>query len=172
MDKEIIVAIVGLAGVLGSVWLGAYLNRRSSLETAIKLAELGQLKYAQDRLWDARKDAYAAIVAHVRATARLASIVDHGYNSGELHPEDYHASDASTKEIAALWHQWSEAKAEFENARLLVSDNFVTRFEKLEEDLTAVDRDDLPPNIYSDGAAIFNAAVQPMVDLARFEIQR
>lgn len=177
MDNTVVAALIGaggvvltIAGTLGGTWLGSALNRRTALRTATELAEVDRRRYAEDRLWDARKDSYTSIVAGLRASAKLARIVDEGYNSGEMDPEEYHASEGSTKQIGALWERWRGTVAEFENSRLLLSDEFVERFEQIEADLGAVDQDDTPPDVYGQCETILREALPSLLAIAKAEI--
>lgn len=170
MDSTILAALISIAGALGGTYLGMRLNRSSAVKTALDLADVERHKYTQDRLWDHRKDSYTSIIAGLRATARLAKVVDDGYNDGEMHPEEYHGSEGSTKQINELWEKWRETKADYENARLLLSDAFVIRFEQLENDLDAVDHDDIPPAVYSACEKVFRDAVPALLEIAKGEI--
>jgi hypothetical protein len=177
MDSSVVAALIGvggvgltIAGTLAGTFLGSWLNRRTTLSTALDIAEVERHKYTQDRLWDHRKDSYTAILAGLRATSKHAYTVDRGYNGGEMHPEEYHASDERTIQVRTLWDKWRETESEYESARLLLSDAFVARFEKIGDDLNAVDIDDLPPCIHSDFADIFRSAVPEMLAIAQAEI--
>jgi hypothetical protein len=177
LDSTVIAAVIGVGGVvltivgtLGGTYLGSALNRRSALRTAVDLAALEQQRYAQDRLWDARRESYTSIIAGLRAADKLAKAVDEGYNSGEIHPEEYHASGGSTKQINELWTRWRETRAEFEDARLLLSDTFVERFERIQTDLDGIDEDDIPPTVYARCAEILHEAIPALLTIAKAEI--
>lgn len=87
-----------------------------------------------------------------------------------MHPEEYHASAGSTKQINDLWTRWRETTAEFENARLLLSDTFKERFERIQADLDDIDEDDIPPVVYARCAEILSEAVPALLAISKAEI--
>ena len=127
-------------------------------------------RYTQDRLWDVRKEAYTSIIAGLRSATRHADAVNEGFNSGEMHPEEYFQSEGYSKQLGSLWDKWNLTKEDFESSRLLLSDNFVNAFEALESNLNAIDRDDNPPAIYMQVHAVFDASVTPMLEIGKAEI--
>lgn len=177
MDSTVAAALIGvggvvltIAGTLGGTYLGTVLNHASAVKTARELQDLERHKYTQDRLWDARKEAYSAIIAGLRKTEKASRLVDEGFNSGEADPEEYFHSDVSTKQIHILWSHWQETQTEYDNARLLVSDEFIAAFEKLHVELDALDEDDIPPLLYRKVANVFTEALPDILATAKNEI--
>ncbi len=170
MDNTLVTAIIGVGSTgIGTV-IGALVNRAAALKTARSMLVIDRQKYTQDRLWDARKESYSAIVAKVRDTAKLAKKVYEGFVDPYGHPEEYFQSQTYNRDTQKLWEAWRNAEAEYDRARLLVSDAFVAEFERLQANLTAIDHEDIPPDRAEQVYGVFSDALDPMLATAKREI--
>ncbi|MEO1200587.1 MAG: hypothetical protein AAFX39_15370 [Pseudomonadota bacterium] len=179
MESSVLAALIGFAGVvltiagtLGGTYLGTRLNRRSALSTAVELAKVEQRRYAEDRLWDNRRGSYTAIVAGLRSTLRLVALVNEGYNGRYEHPEEYHRSERALKQTRDFWKQWHKTKTEYEGSFLLLSDEIVSRFEQLEDELLLIDDEDAPPAVFSQYTKVFDKAFNEIFEIAKKEISQ
>lgn len=177
MDSTVIAALIGaggvvvtIAGTLGGTILGARLNQAGALKTARDMQEIERHKYTQDRLWDARKEAYTAIIAQLRATAKAAEKIHHRFNDDDADAEGYFQSAQYGPDTHILWETWRGTIAEYEKARLLLSDDFVAGFEQVQTNLDAVDEDGIPPMRSHEVYVVFNGAITPMLETAKREI--
>lgn len=170
MDNVLVTAITGVVSTgIGAV-IGAWVNRAAALKTARSMLVIDRQKYAQDRLWDARKESYSAIIAKVRDTTRLAETIYAAFVDPYGHPEEYFQSQAYSRNTQELWEAWRGAEAEYDRARLLVSDAFVAEFERLQANLAAIDHDDIPPDRAEQTFKVFDDALDPMLATAKREI--
>lgn len=171
---ELLVALVGggfaLIGTLGGAFLGAYLNRRSAVETAREMAEIERFKYTQDRIWDFRKESYTTILASLKEASLNADRVNEGYHDEQSHPEIYHASDAHKTFAQASWESWSKSKEAFEKGRLTLSNDFVEAFGAIADHLSAVSENDLPPEQAWREAEAFRNGHRRLLGIALNEI--
>lgn len=136
MAFEVDGAVMGLVGVViggaisgGTTWLVARADR---------------YRFARERTWDLRREAYTDIIAQLMATDSWAKVIDTRYD------DDPHTYDASqdirehTKQFAGYYQ---EAKAKYTMTRLIISDQFAARFETMMHDLEGIDSNQnlLPP---------------------------
>ncbi|WP_170573532.1 hypothetical protein [Ruegeria atlantica] len=170
METEVLVVLISGGMALFGTYLGAYLNRRSAISTAREMVEIERFKYTQDRIWDFRKEAYTAILARLKEALVHSQKVSDGYHDEHHHPEAYHGSEARQKDDAAAWKAWADCKAEFENSRLTLSDEFVDEFASLVNALKHIDEDDLPPDIAWEEAKCFSSAYPKLLEIAKQEI--
>lgn len=124
IDTSILIALLaGGFGLAGS-WLGAHLNRKSAIATARQLVEVEQHKYAQSRLWDAKKDAYTEMIVEFNAIDRaISSIVDRVFDP-DVDPSYYIDSDEHSNDVTAIWQRIWKLNNALDNNSLVVSDEF------------------------------------------------
>ncbi|CAN5120014.1 hypothetical protein BH10PLA2_BH10PLA2_00290 [soil metagenome] len=134
LDTQIVTAIISTLGALGGTWLGAYLNSRSSEQTALQLAEVERHKYKHDRLWDARKEAYTLIIAELNDLERVAGRIYSRFYGDNAQPEGYFQSEVYDTDTAELWTLFHEVKALGRSNRLILADEFVERISHWERD--------------------------------------
>lgn len=178
MKTEILVALIAFSGViitiigtLAGTILGTHLSKKSSVSAAKELAELERIKYTHDRLWDARKDTYAAMLASIASVRRSAQSLYNGYFDDEdgLPPEAFCGTPHWGKINTQLWNGWRECQAEFDRGRLIFSDDFIARFETLAGAVYG-EEDDNPPDRASDTVDALNLASDDLLKIARAEI--
>lgn len=149
METEVVVALVGggfgLAGTIAGTFLGAWVNRKGSLQAALQLAEVDQQKYARTRLWDARKDAYTAIIVEFNALSSLAARINDGFNDVDVNVEDYFYTAEFNRDNKEMWDRYRNLKVMIENQSLILSDRFIEQIGVWEADLFYYDEDDTPP---------------------------
>ena len=124
------------------------------------------------RTWNARKQCYTSILARLKEASEAADIVDRGYNSGEggFGPHDYFSSSAREQEEDAAGEAWASCESEFSVNHLIVSDEFLARFELLLECLPTEYEGVSPPVEANRRAACLREAYRNLLPLARREM--
>jgi hypothetical protein len=151
MDTQIVVALIGTSGGLmglAGTWLGAHLNQKSSLQTALQLAEVERHKYARDRLWDARKGAYTTIIADLNFIYKTTDRIHDGFYGEMAEPERFFNDDSFSKLRDELWERFRSLNTTFEDSSLILSDSFKTLFQEWKSDFFNTDENDIPPEHY------------------------
>ncbi|WP_299984743.1 hypothetical protein [uncultured Ruegeria sp.] len=170
VSTEVVVAVIGGGSALIGTFLGAYLNKRATLSTARELVEIERFKYAQDRIWDFRKESYTVILAHLRKASNFADKVFAGYCDEQQHPEVYFASDDRKNDDIASWSAWDTCRAVFEDNLLTLSDDFAQQFNLLVHSFRTIDDNDLPPEVAHKRAEIFSTFYPKLLRIAQDEI--
>lgn len=128
MWTEILVAAISTGGALGGTWLGAFLNRRSALDTAKALAAVEQHKYAQTRLWDAKKEVFTAIVSELNglelSVESLASILF----DPDVDPSPYIQSNDYNTAFGNLWRVTVKTDRLIADNSLILPDDFQSEY--------------------------------------------
>ncbi|UZW57549.1 hypothetical protein NUH86_18375 [Sphingobium sp. JS3065] len=174
LASDLVAALIGTGGTLivgfGGVWFGAYLNRKSALQTAIQLAEIDRHKYAQDRLWDARKDAYTAIVSGLTALDKSVDKMYDGFFNGPNDPEDYFQSSSFNEENDELWKRYRATKELYDNSVLILSDAFKVKFGEWQQDFFHYDENDIPPEVTRAHRTAMGKHLHQFVEIAKGEL--
>jgi len=144
MAYEILVAAISTGGVLGGTWLGAFLNRRSALDTAKQLAEVEQHKYAQSRLWDAKKEAFTQVIVELHTVDRMVDQVFNNLFDPETDPMYYLEAEESTKDGILLWQYRCKADDFVKNNSLILPDLFQAAFKAWLSDFENYDEESEP----------------------------
>lgn len=166
----VLVALIGVAGILGGIYLGAVLNRKTATATTLMMANIERQKHLDTRLWDTRKESYSLILLKLSEATKYAEYIDDGYRSGgEVHPEEYHASDQCRTHLQRKWTAWSDCKSEFDKHHLVLSTDFVTAFQDLVDDLATITEYDMLPDIAPKQAEYFRTAHSRLLHLAKDE---
>ena len=168
-DRDVLMAVIGVIGIIGATVVGAVLNKKSTVSTALLLAKIEKEKYFERKIWDTRKESYSLILKKLMETSKYASWVDEGYNSGENHPEDYHGSEICENHQRSISRAWGECKLEFDENYLVLSESFVAAFQELTSSLSEMNADDMPPNIAAKRADSFQNAYSVLSRLASNE---
>lgn len=170
MDTEILVSLIGIGGLLAGTWLGAYLNRKGSLQTALHQAEVERQKYAHDRLWDARKEAYTAIIIALNAIYKVADKLYDGFFAEGSDGERFYGHDEFGKLSSELWEKFRSLNAQFEDSTLILSDSFKALFSEWRNDFLDSDENDIPPEQYRQHYASIRNYLPKIVEAAKAEI--
>lgn len=132
METEVVVALVGggfgLAGTIGGTLLGMYVNGRSAVRTALQLASVEQHKFAQTRIWDAKKEVFTQIISELNglemAVESLASILF----DPDVDPSPYiHSGDYSTA-FGNMWRVTTKTDRLIADNSLILSDEFQSQY--------------------------------------------
>lgn len=148
MDTQVVVALIGTSGGLmglAGTWLGAHLNQKSGLQTALQLADVERQKYAHDRLWDARKEAYTAIIVSLNAIYKTADRLYDGFFAEGADGERFFGDESYSRLNIELWERYRSLNTEFEDSTLILSDSFKTLFSEWQSDFCNTDENDIPP---------------------------
>ena len=175
MASDLIAALIGTGGTLivgfGGVWFGAYLNRKSALQTAIQLAEIDRHKYAQDRLWDAKKEAYTAMIVELTALDKAVDRMYAGFTDLEISPENYFQSPSFNEDNNHMWAKYQAAKELFDNSILILSDAFKVRFGQWQQDFFYYDNEhDIPPDVTKAHRTAMGKHLHEFVEIAKGEL--
>ncbi|SEI99463.1 hypothetical protein SAMN05518849_102126 [Sphingobium sp. AP50] len=170
IDTQILTALIGTLSGLGGTWLGAYLNRKSAYQTAIQLADVERHKYAQGRLWDAKKEAYTLIIGELNVMRKLTQRINDGFTDGEMHEEEYFQSASFHKDNNELWNRYRQLQTTFDNNSLILSDRFKEQFSEWMKDLFYCDEDDIPPILADVHWNAMRKHVPLFVEVAKDEI--
>ena len=120
-DCGVLVALIGVAGILGGTFLGALLNRKTATSTTLMMANIERQRHLNRRIWDTRKESYSLILLKLTEAKKYADYMDDGYSSGgEIHPEEYHASEECRTHQQNKWEAWSECKSEYDKNHLVL----------------------------------------------------
>ena len=169
-DCSVLVALIGLVGIIGGPLVGALINSKTALSTASMIARAERQNYLDRRIWDTRKESYSLILTKLQETSKYADYIDEGYSSGgELHPEDYHASDESSVHQEKKWSAWEECKSEFDKNHLVLSADFVTAFQELIDELSKISEYDMLPYAAPRQARYFRDAHSRLFRIAKDE---
>lgn len=147
MWTEIAVAALSTGGALGGTWLGAFLNRRSALETARQLADVEQHKYAQTQLWDAKKDAYTDIIVQLNVIDKSIEQVMDTLFDPDIDPSYYLESEDCGKDNALLWQRIWKLDDTVSNNSLILSDTFQSSYAAWRKDFSRYDGDTDPREV-------------------------
>lgn len=176
MDPAIVGALIGasagvfgIAGTIIGTRMAGDEARKTALATAREIAEVEQAKYVRDRLWDVRREAYAAMIARVSAMRRIAVLIDEHFRDPEGSAEEYFSSEHFRRKSDELWNTWRKFVVEFDEARIILSDDFVARFDKLTNEIFGEEAD-IPPSQYHDTRVALEGAAEALLAIARAEI--
>lgn len=170
IDTQIIVALSGSLTALAGTWLGARLNQRGGLQTALQLADVERQKYAQDRLWDARKEAYTAIVISLNSLYKTADNIHDGFFGECAEPERFFNDESFSKLSSEFWERYRSLSAEFGDATLILSDSFKTLFGEWRADFASSDENDLPPEHFEQYYKSIGRYLPRIIEAAKMEI--
>jgi len=167
---EILTALIGTTGILAGTWLGAHLNRKSAYQTALQLAEIERRKYSQDRLWDAKKDAYSLTIARLNVLWKnVATMVEHAWGEGS-DPERYFNDPIFNEHDILRWDSFRSLKSLVDDNTLIFSDNFLNLFKEWESHFFMYNEEEYPETIikiHDDAIRRFHSQ---FIKLAKFEI--
>lgn len=171
MDTSILTALIGAVVLLGATWLGAYLNRKGAVETARQLIEVEHRKYAQSRLWDAKKDAYTDIVAQFNAIDKdLDGTVDRLFDP-DYDPQPYIDSDEYVQDNTAFWRRINTLWTTIKNNGLILSDDFQAAFVQWNVELIDYDAEDEARKIATVQSKATKKYIPIIVKIAKAELE-
>jgi hypothetical protein len=155
---------------LGGTWLGAYLNRKAAIATAHQLLEVERHKYAQSRLWDAKKDAYTEIVAHLNGVHKDVQYTLDRLFDPDIDPQPYIESKEFNDDATEHWRRISALNATLDNSSLIASEEFKSAFEQWRVDFIAYDIDDDPRRVATVQSDAMNKHKPALIRLAKDEL--
>ena len=157
----------GIITVLASIVTGAF-----ALAAGALMARATTRRAQSERIWNARKHCYTSILSALKQAMQAADVVDRGYNSrdGGLSPHDYLVSPLRELQENKAVEAWTTCEAEFTENHLIVSDDFLARFESLLESLPTEHDSVDPPEDANRTAACLRQAYHDLLPLARREM--
>lgn len=170
MPYEILIALISTGGTLGGTWLGAFLNRRSALDTAKQLADVEQHKYAKSRLWDAQKEAYTDIIIQLNAIEKLVGQILNALFDPEVDPSYYLESEQSNNETSTLWQRIWKIEDTVKNNSLILPDLFQASFSAWRADFENYDEEAEPQEVIITQSKAIDKHKPAMIKLARDEL--
>jgi hypothetical protein len=161
VTPEIKIALIGLLGAIVGGGITAF--------TTWLIARTERTKFARERLWDLRREAYTKIIASIVPAARLAKHMHHRYQ------EDAHGYDAS-KEVRQATSEYvahfRAAQDAFHINRLMLSPTFAGAFERMLHKLGEVGSNQnlIPPEAAEIAWQVIEAESRALIKLALDEI--
>jgi hypothetical protein len=120
MPDEIITALIGLTGAL--IGAGA-----ASITTII-INRNERHKFARERIWDLRREAYSKIISALGPAQQIGEHVARNYNDD---PEGYDAGKPVREAMAEFTQHYRAARDFYHGYRLVLSDQFAAAYEGL-----------------------------------------
>ncbi len=133
MDAQTLIALIGVGGALGGTIVGSAV----SSVTTILIARAERTKFARERLWETRREAYTTIIATVSAIERHAAQMDYEF-SDEAGGENYFRSERFHRQAGAMGEMHKALLREYANNRLIMSQAMASRFEELIFEIGAI----------------------------------
>lgn len=161
VSHDILIALIALGG--------AVIGVAASTITTLLIHRNERHKFARERVWDLRRDAYTIIVAALIRANRLADHIDKEYS------DDPYGYDAS-KEMRVATGQYIEAMHQARDAfyanRLMLSDQFAARYDAMIDELNfEVDNPNLvPPEKAEETARIITNGTDDLLGIALKEV--
>ena len=124
-----------------------------------------------NRVWDARREGYTAILTRLKEASATAEVVDVGYNSGDygLGPHDYFESPARPEDEKVAGDAWQRCRSAFDASWLVLSGDYLARSEQLFDSLPTKYDDDLPPKEAARRAQALRDGYRDLLAIARRE---
>ena len=130
-------------------------------------------KIVGSQIWIARKDAYSVILSKLDRAAYYAEKINEGYNSGEMHPEQFHSTSECTRYNEELSRHMSECMESVRNNRVILSDKFASRFHDLRRKIIQLKYGvNLPPSEAIVRTASFSEGHEALLNVARQELNK
>jgi len=157
----------GIITVLASVVTGAF-----ALAAGALMARATTRRAQSERIWNTRKHCYTSILSALKQALEAADVLDRGYNSGGggLSPHDYFNSPLREPQEIKAVESWATCEAEFAENHLIVSDDFLARFDSLLDSLPTEHDSVDPPEDARRRAACLRQAYRDLLPLARSEM--
>lgn len=164
-----IVDIVKALVPLGGAWVGFWLTRKTSLDTARNIAAIDREKYKHNGLWEARRTAYTEIVAALTELAKSASLIDYHMNGEEADAERYYASEQFNKHSLAMWEDYRAVKALYDRHILVLSEAFKELFSQWQKSFH-IEAEGIPPQQAEAQDGAMTVHIPRFIALAQHEI--
>ncbi len=157
--RDLLPVAAALAGSLGTGVLALLAVRINTRATR------------SNRVWDARREGYTAVLTCLKKASEKASIVDHGYNSGEYGPgsHDYFNSPSRPEAEGAFWNTWQRCRSALDASWLILSDDFLARSEHMLAALPTKYDTDSPPDQAARRAQALHEGHRDLLTIARRE---
>jgi hypothetical protein len=159
-----------ILGVVGSL-LGALIGGGATLWVAIRTQRTETDRYARQRIWDARKDAYTGIVAGLAALQRQSERIDYNF-SDDAGGENFHGSDLYRRSTAALGEMHRDFERTLANGRLMLSESVYEAAAEMLRSIEEIDDDpnQTPPERYEALAAAYKQGAERTLRVAQSEL--
>lgn len=162
-------ALIAVVGTILVTWFGSQLSQRQAERAAKRQAERDDRQFRAQRLWDARKEAYAEILKYCRQWYMEWYAMDYQFNDEESDPHTYHGSKS---EVAAKRRSSEAVSARndaFDANMLVLSDDFIVAFMRLREEAKGIS--DFDPPIFAAGMCAYSKKVfDELLEIARREL--
>lgn len=169
---EVWAAVIAVFGTLLVTAVTHHLTQRSAEKTAERQSEREALRFRTERLWEARKDAYMAILKHCRGWEVASRAMDAGYQGEQgtlAEAESFHASPERAKLAGKIAAGRKATFETFDLHRPIVSKAFAARLLAAADDLDALPYV-LPPTDASDAAKIVVAVYADLLEIAEHDL--
>lgn len=177
MDSTVTAALIGVGGValagaftvLGT-WMGATFARRQAKEMAEETAERDERRMRDQRLWEARKAAYTAILIPCRKWGLLREEINDGFHGPDSNAYEYDPSEEHKKTRDAAQAEYRKMREAFDEHRILLSDEFSARVTAVQKALNDISENDIPPETAWQINQIAGSAHRELLTIAKREL--
>lgn len=160
MSKEVVIALIGLGGVVVGGLISAL--------TAWLIQRGERKKYKRERSWDLRREAYTAIIGSLDRARAILAMIDKSYT------DDPHGFGGTPHEVQAskqMIEQMQAARFAYHAQRLILSIAFIARYDVYLAAMDAVQEADLAaPEKAQQAVAAISLAVTDLEQLASAEL--
>lgn len=160
-----LIAVVGSVGALAVAWLTSWWTTSQAESGAAKAYERELAKLKDQRLWDARKDAYSEVLQALKYAANGWHAVVIQQELEAKTPKDFRSTEHSDRLRATAKELTSEAGAAYIKHRLFLSANFSDFIERISEKSRGL-KDHFPWQAESQ-MGLFNDAYETVLSIAR-----
>ena len=130
-------------------------------------------KHVGNQIWSVRKDTYSVILSKLDRAAYYAEKINEGYNSGEMHPEQFHSTSECSRYNEELTWYMSECMESVRNNRVILSDKFASQFHNLRAKLIEAEyAAGLPPTDAKVRSKILSKGHKELLKIAREEVNK
>jgi hypothetical protein len=149
--------------------LGALIGAGAATITTIVINRNERHKFARERIWDLRREAYTKILSALGPARQIGEHVALNYDDD---PHGYDAGKPVRKAMAEFAQHYRAARDYYHGYRLVLSAEFAVAYEKLLSDMLAINDNPnlLPPEQASDVAKCVTAATTKLIEIAQSEI--
>jgi gas vesicle protein len=160
MAFEITSALISLAG--------AVVGGGISSITTLLIAKTERQKYRRERSWDLRREAYTTIIGALDRARAIAQYIDREYCND---PHGWDASEYNKKAQKELVEHFQTAREAFHANRLMLSKNFVAKYDEMNDALAEGGNPNLaPPETSEIATSVMQRIVPEMEQLAAKEL--
>ncbi len=124
MASDLVGVLLGGGFGLAGAWLGTYMNQRSAIQTARQLVDVERHKFAQTRLWEAKKEAFTQIISELNGLQISVESIAEILFDHEVDPSPYIQSSDYSAAFGNLWKIVVKIDRMIDDNSLILPDEF------------------------------------------------